>query len=148
MGVDAEAEAIRLAAQEFKRRGIVNCQAMNLRIDQAREHFHAHPMHFDLVWSMDVIEHLPDPVELLRLASEVPAPGGSFVLGTPLFIRPELVSPYHVREFCLAELRSLLSPHFSVERETLLAQTRSDGRLYPDSYYVAHCKRGASFREA
>ncbi|MBL0421208.1 methyltransferase domain-containing protein [Ramlibacter sp. AW1] len=143
VGIDAEGEAIRQARKQFERRGIHNCQVHHLRIDEARQHFASTSERFDLVWSMDVIEHLPQPDELLCLAQEVMAPGATLVLGTPLFIRPDLVSPYHVREFTAEEIRELLAARFDIKSESKIVQTRRDGQRYPDSYYVATCERRA-----
>jgi len=42
-----------------------------------------HPGTFDVVTMWDVIEHLPDPRESLRIAVELLAPGGMIVLKTP-----------------------------------------------------------------
>lgn len=39
--------------------------------------------HFDIVFLADVIEHVPDPVALLRDAGELLAPGGVLVVVTP-----------------------------------------------------------------
>jgi 2-polyprenyl-3-methyl-5-hydroxy-6-metoxy-1,4-benzoquinol methylase len=140
MGIDAEPVAIELAKSKFSENRISNCAVMNLRIDEARVYFAGNPRRFDVVWSADVIEHLPDPSELLMLAREVLAEGGLVLIGTPLFISDELVSPYHVKEFTTHEIRSLIEEFFHIDREHLLAQSRRDGKLYPDSYYIACCR--------
>lgn len=141
VGLDAEGAAIRLARAKFAEHGITNCEANHWQIGEALAFFEASPMRFDVVWSADVIEHLPDPAELLRLAMETLADDGVFVLGTPLFINKALVSPYHVKEFTLTEIRDLVASHFAIEREQLLPQTRRDGVVYADSYYLATCRR-------
>ncbi len=140
-GIDAEEAAIELAAKKFAEHKITNCQVRNLRIDQAKAFFAAQPQVFDLVWSADVIEHLPQPEELLELATQVLHAQGKVLIGTPLYITDALVSPYHVKEYSRAEMRDILSPFFQIDAEIVLPQTRQDGRVYAESYYLAVCSR-------
>jgi len=88
------------------------------------------------VYSMDVIEHLPNPQQLMRVAANVAKPDGHILIGTPIFVRAELVSPYHVREFTVQEMRDLFSSHFRLKREVILPMLRKDGRVYDDGFYI------------
>jgi 2-polyprenyl-3-methyl-5-hydroxy-6-metoxy-1,4-benzoquinol methylase len=135
-GIDAEPVAIRLARRKFREHGITNCRVENLRIDQANAFFRDKRQTFDVVWSSDVIEHLPRPEELLELAVQVVKPEGLCIIGTPLYISDALVSPYHVKEFTRSEIRSLLLNVLQVEEEIILPHTRKDGRRYAEGYYL------------
>lgn len=137
VGVDAEPVAAKLANEQFRARSIENCEAHHLRIDQAKRRFAATGQRFDVVWSADVLEHLPRPQELLELAVQVVKPGGLCIIGTPLFISDALVSPYHVKEYTKSELRALFAPWLRIEKEIILAQNRKDGRTYNEAYYLA-----------
>jgi hypothetical protein len=87
---------------------------------------------------MDVIEHLPDPEELLKIAISLINPNGLIIIGTPLFISPELVSPYHVKEFTLSEIRALVQKFLTGKDEVLLPIVRMDGKLHDneEGFYV------------
>jgi hypothetical protein len=87
---------------------------------------------------MDVIEHLPDPEELLKTAISLISTNGLIIIGTPLFISPELVSPYHVKEFTLPEIRALVQKFLTGKDEVLLPIVRMDGKLHDneEGFYV------------
>lgn len=136
-GIDAEAVAIDLARKKLSEHGIRNCQVENLRIDQAKRYFARSGQTFDLVWSADVIEHLPRPEELLELAAQVLRPRALCLIGTPLYVSDELVSPYHVKEYTKSEIRQVLSGAFAIEREIVLPHMRKDGNVYTEGYYLA-----------
>ena len=93
---------------------------------------------------MDVIEHLPRPEELLEAASRVVRAGGLIIIGTPLFIRPELVSPYHVKEFSRAEIHDIINSQLDIEEEHVLPEMRSDGRTYEALYIAVARPRAAT----
>jgi len=135
-GIDADSEAVRLANREFKQRGIGNCTAKNLTIGQAVQEFRSRGQEFDLIWSMDVIEHLPDPLELIHAAIGLVAEKGIVLIGTPLFITQELVSPYHVKEYSLDEIRQIVKSVAPISSETILPFRRKDNRIYEQGYYV------------
>jgi SAM-dependent methyltransferase len=75
---------------------------------------------FDLVLLTNVLEHVPDPVSLLRAVSAVMAPGGFLILSTPSRYRydnllriargrpPAMMSPDHVTEYSLGQVEELL----------------------------------------
>lgn len=138
VGVDADYDAIRLAKTKARGLGIPNCTfiqsaigGLNLRRTGVRRPF-------DVIYSMDVIEHLPDPEELLKVATSLISSNGLIIIGTPLFISPELVSPYHVREFTLPQIQALVRKFLRVDDETLLPIVRMDGKLHDneEGFYV------------
>jgi SAM-dependent methyltransferase len=75
---------------------------------------------FDLYVSFETLEHVEDDEALVREARRVLAPGGRFFCSTPNrdFLSPGLTlrdrprNPYHVREYSIAELESLLGRVF------------------------------------
>jgi spore coat polysaccharide biosynthesis protein SpsF (cytidylyltransferase family) len=79
--------------------------------------------------AMELIEHLPVTqvdtfVEEVR---RVVAPGGSFICSTPQNSYGEIpVVPWHVKEYSVAELRSILERHFSSVK---ILSSKSGGRL-------------------
>jgi SAM-dependent methyltransferase len=89
---------------------------------------------FDVVVSMETIEHIPAPERFLKEVSRVLRPGGLLLLSTPNGLvtnptggRPE--NPFHVREFTPHALQDLVGPWFHVE-EAL-------GQHLPSAYGVA-----------
>lgn len=74
---------------------------------------------FDLVVSLQVIEHLADIPGFVREMARVLRPGGELVCATPnrLTFTPggtAPINPFHTREFTAAELRDTLSAAFTV----------------------------------
>ena len=135
VGVDADYDAIRLANRELSRRRVVNALCIQRPLsDLARDPEFAG--RFDLVYSMDVIEHLPRPEELLEVARTTAKPGGTVVVGTPLFLGESLKSPYHVREFAAPEIRLLLQEYLDVSSEEILPERRRDGQVYDESFFI------------
>lgn len=75
---------------------------------------------FDVVVSLQVIEHLPNIGGYLAEIDRVLRPGGTFICATPnrLTFTPGSdtpVNPFHVIEFSPSELRGLLAGRFEVE---------------------------------
>lgn len=136
VGVDADPDAVALGRKELRRAGIMNVRCFHLpfgRLDLAAVD---RPEPFDLVYSMDVIEHLPDPSELLRVAVACARRGARIVIGTPAYLGDDLVSPYHVREFRPDELWDLLEEHLVLDQRLLLTDRRSDGVVHDDAFLV------------
>mgnify|MGYP001230964999 CR=1 FL=1 len=86
---------------------------------------------FDLVLSIDVIEHLPNPDSLLEILKLLSHPASHIVISTP---ERDLVhgvenqgppsNPYHIREWNMRELRSYLeSSGFVVLQQILVDAT-------------------------
>lgn len=69
---------------------------------------------FDVIVSLEAIEHLSEPEKFLLECRRVIKTGGTFICSTPnkkvttpLFKRP--ANPYHVKEFCPAEFSAMVS---------------------------------------
>lgn len=148
VGIDAEPIAVEHGVAELKKHGISNCELheMSLRqvLDDGWKKLNGGKP-FDLVYSMDVLEHLPDAEELLYTAVRTCAPGGLIVIGTPIFIAPELVSGYHVREYSIQALNKLVLPYLSQTEVAILPSRRKDHRVYDEGYYVV-VGRGRTYR--
>lgn len=69
---------------------------------------------FDCIVSQDTIEHIDNDQRFVGEIARVLKPGGTLVLFTPhgkgVGVKPE--DPFHVREYRLEELETLLAPHF------------------------------------
>ena len=68
---------------------------------------------FDFVISFQVIEHIKRDLELVREVKRVLRPGGKFIVTTPNAPMSLTRTPWHIREYTAAELRSLLGSEFS-----------------------------------
>ena len=139
VGVDADFDAVRLARQMLAESGRTNVQCLQLPIGRATRQALGLPNGADVVYSLDVIEHLPDPDELLRVASDLVATSGTVIIGTPLFLGDDLVSPYHVREFGRDEIAYLLRQRFDLDKELILPMRRLDGVTHQDGFFVGIC---------
>ena len=79
--------------------------------------------------AMELIEHLPvDQVDnFVKEVRRVVAPGGRFICSTPQNSHGDIpVVPWHVKEYSFAELRAILSRHFS---DVKILSSKSGGRL-------------------
>ena len=137
LGVDADYEAIRLAKSKVFEEKVIDCEFIQTPISKINPDNLDIESKFDLIYSMDVIEHLPQPEELLQAALNVVKPTGLVLIGTPLFITPELVSGYHVKEFTIEELRDVISPYLSIQKEILLPIPRKDGKVHDNNFYIS-----------
>lgn len=137
VGIDADFDAIHLATTELKKHGATNARCHQLPLSAVSKSNLDNTAGFDVVYSMDVIEHLPNPAELLTVARDVVRPGGLIIIGTPLYIRDDLVSPYHVKEFNRDEISSLVGQHLPLTEELLIPNKRLDGKVYDGAFYVS-----------
>ena len=74
--IDAAGESISVARDHASRRGL----AIDYRVGGVEA---AVGEHFDLVTSMEVIEHVSDPLTFVRGLADAVAPGGLLVMSTP-----------------------------------------------------------------
>jgi SAM-dependent methyltransferase len=105
VGIDASAEAIAAAAANFPHAALRllagDVAALDALLGEAQ---------FDLVVSLETIEHLGDPVGFLQALRRRCAPGGTIILSCPndhWYYRPDQQNPYHVRKYSFAEFRAL-----------------------------------------
>ena len=135
VGVDADYDGIRLANLRLAENKATNCTCLQLPISKISTSSLGLDEKFDMVYSMDVIEHLPDPEELIKSSIRVLKPQGLVIIGTPIFENAELVSPYHVKEFTLEEITSLMARFLDIKEVILLPFDRK-GTVYEEGYYV------------
>lgn len=136
-GIDSEKTAVRLAQENSNAQNVLY---LNNTISDY-EGGAGRGRKFDFIYSLDVIEHLPDPIELVRFAFNHLKEGGVFVIGTPLFISEDLMSPYHWKEFRQEELDTMLLDYFKDVDHEFQNELRSDGQIYERNYYFAICKK-------
>lgn len=79
---------------------------------------------YDVVTSMDVVEHLQTPTPLLENAAAALRPGGLFILATPNVAKTHGTNPFHIHEYSYTELRSLLLCYFGTV--IILGQQKND----------------------
>lgn len=108
-GVDGSADAVRLARAMAEKHPVAFTEG-----DVC--HTPVPDASVDLAISLDVIEHLPDPIALLREMKRITKPGGHILVGTPIRFTEKPLDKYHVHEFFADEFAALLKEHFSVER--------------------------------
>lgn len=110
VGGDLLLEAVKYARSRYRKEGL-----HFVRLDAQQLPFADNS--FDVVVSIETIEHLPRYEDFLSECRRVIKNGGVFICSTP---NKELASPYsekplfpsHVKEFTIGELRSLLSKYF------------------------------------
>lgn len=135
-GIDAEGEAIHLASNMFHKLGIENARAVEMPLSRVDLESLGRAKPFDLVYSMDVIEHLPHPEEMGERVLRVTHASSMVVVGTPKFLGEALVSPYHCKEFESDELLALLSAYLTDMDLHELPMRRSDDVVHEDGFLV------------
>lgn len=135
VGIDADAAAARLATSQLRKAKATNARCIQLPLSQVEDQL-GDEAPFDIVYSMDVIEHLPQPRELLEVACRMAGPSGAIVIGTPLFLGDHLVSEYHVKEYTREEYVDLVGDHIELDRIVTLRDRRLDGEMYDESFIV------------
>ena len=68
---------------------------------------------FDFVISFQVIEHIVDDHAYVREAARVLKPGGKMIVTTPNKKMSLTRNPWHIREYTIAELKSLFGKYFA-----------------------------------
>ena len=137
IGIEADSNACKLANQMLEANKIKNATIIKSPFGSLREGLGL----VDLAYSMDVIEHLPNPDVMLEKMASLVRPGGAIIIGTPLYITDELISPYHVHEFELKELETLVGKYFDINETTLLPERRKDGEVYSDNFSIITASR-------
>jgi 2-polyprenyl-3-methyl-5-hydroxy-6-metoxy-1,4-benzoquinol methylase len=110
VGVDANPDAYEHATLRYSRPG--------LRFERALVEEFAHPDPFDAVVFLQTIEHVQQPVELLRHIKSLLAAGGAAYISTPnrLTLAPKGAqrsgNPWHVYEYTFDEFHQLVGEVF------------------------------------
>lgn len=111
VGIDVDPEAIDEAARLYSRDHVAFFQsdyralASEAEMPPALRSVLATP--FDLIVSLETIEHLEDPDDFLRTLSRFLRPGGTIVASVP--ITPSVdVNPFHLHDFTSASFHHLL----------------------------------------
>lgn len=105
-GVDVSEEAVSHASQHFSREGIrFHCAPA----EQLQDIFKGD--RFDLIVSLETIEHLGDPALFLSQLRQLLNPGGSIIISCPndwwYFPNQEDGNPYHLRKYHFDEFKHL-----------------------------------------
>lgn len=145
VGIDADWDAIHFANIGKKKYHVKNAVFRQIPISRICERFSGRVGQFNVIYAMDVIEHLPDPMELLKTMAVMLAPDGVALIGTPLFVKPELVSRYRVKEYTRGEIHDLISSCLDVQGETTVPLRREDSVLYEQGFYIGIAKRKPAF---
>ena len=107
-GYDPNIESIQLANYELAKRGL-KIPLVSKPGDLAREEF-------DVVFLLEVIEHVYDIKSLLAEVHRILKPRGKLVVTTPIRLTENPIDSEHVREFFPSELKHELSLFFHVEQ--------------------------------
>ena len=108
IGIDNSSEAIKYAVKIFGR--YARFQKMSLQDINFRSES------FDGICFFEVVEHLENPVQILKKFKNILSKGGRLIISTPNKMYPdripESVSPYHFKEYSYPEFKSLLNKVF------------------------------------
>jgi 2-polyprenyl-3-methyl-5-hydroxy-6-metoxy-1,4-benzoquinol methylase len=74
------------------------------------------PGSFDLVFLLEVIEHVDDPDAMLKTCKDLLKPGGALVITTPTRLTETPLDSEHVQEYFPNEFFEMLGRHFTVEK--------------------------------
>lgn len=125
VGIDTDTTGIELAHYEFSRREASTCFALvGGSTYPFRDGVFSHAL------CADVIEHVDDPVELLREIHRILRPGGSLVVSTPIRLSEEPLDDHHVNEWFTAEFVELCSRVFDDPNDVILSHPVLSWELY------------------
>ncbi|WP_231603798.1 class I SAM-dependent methyltransferase [Neorhodopirellula pilleata] len=133
IGIDGDSDAVALARDQLAKRSLTNAEVIHASLGQFANSS-PRAQSFDLVYSMDVIEHLPDPLELIRVATQFCKRDGVICIGTPIFRSEATVSPYHVKEYTKEEFGQLLEPFMDSLQIHCLRARREHGIVIEQGY--------------
>jgi SAM-dependent methyltransferase len=101
LGVDISDSALEYARARYARDGVSYLGADAMTFED--------PEGFDLIVSLETIEHLPDPAVFVRRLATLLRPGGVLVASVPTTPSVDL-NPHHCHDFTEASFRRLLRP--------------------------------------
>ena len=103
-GVDKSSEAIEYATHRYPDIQFIQSLAENLPFPDA---------FFDIILSVETIEHISDDISFLKEVHRVLKPGGKILLTTP---HHGFGNPFHVREYYRDEFVEVLSRWFDIDK--------------------------------
>lgn len=137
-GFDAEPTAVSCATKKLSQYNITNVTINNCNIEEAVSLYKY--KNFDFIFSLDVIEHLPNPFELINFI-KIFNPKNA-IIGSPLFSGEEYMSPYHIKEYTKDELISMIGKENILQEWILGGKRKSkvnhNKRFFEKNYYI--CK--------
>ena len=137
VGADTDERAIVYAKMNYTRPNLKFVLLNKSKFDDAT---------FDIIISLEVIEHVVDPRSFLSEASRILRNGGQIILSTPnklftekFYKNGKSLNPYHLHEFYPDELQRLLKQYFNNVIE--FAQVWPDGSdVQIHGELIASCK--------
>ncbi len=159
LGVDLADEAVRYAENAYARPNTRFIQGDVCSDDFVGRVRDAHPEPFDAAVCFEVIEHVHEPLRLLRAVKELLKPGGLLLASTPdinYSFEADSVNPFHVVEYtktdflaCLQGLfkhvniagqsiRIISEIGFETDEVRTLQEWRSATQI-PPKYWIAAC---------
>ncbi len=130
VGIDIEADVVRAARARYGRKGLTFRVADALATGEPAASF-------DVVVSLETIEHVESGPALVAEIARLLRPGGVCVLSTPNRLATGQHNPYHVREYSLPELESMLAGSFVVEGRYAQVPLTPGVRLLRTAYGLA-----------
>jgi len=121
VGTDVSSEAVAYAANVFERPNLTFLEGDFCAGDFADRVRGVHSEPFGLAVCFEVLEHIEEPVKLLRAVRTLLAPDGLLLVSTPNIDFPYdvgTVNPHHVVEYSLDEFRDVLEGQFAQVRVT------------------------------
>lgn len=100
IGVDRDPRAVAYARRRY------GGEAVTFRVSDAEVFSDDEP--FDLVVSLETVEHVPDPVRFLRTLADLVRPGGHLVASVPTSPSTD-INPYHLHDFTERSFRELIA---------------------------------------
>ena len=107
-GLDRSKTAISFAKNNYKN--------LNLKFEVGKvEKTHFKSNSFDVIVALEILEHLPNPMDFLKECQRILKPNGSLVVSTPNKTNSLITStfnPFHDHEYFLSEFKQFLKPFF------------------------------------
>lgn len=97
-GVDLSEAAIQCAKANYSRPGV--------EFERADAFEYVPRIPFDVVVSLETIEHVSDPVGLIRRLVSMVTPGGLLIGSVPITLSSD-INPYHLHDFTASQFRSM-----------------------------------------
>jgi 2-polyprenyl-3-methyl-5-hydroxy-6-metoxy-1,4-benzoquinol methylase len=130
IGCDISMTSLRLAIDQIKKQN----DSINITFIRNSENLPFPEEIFDFVVLADVIEHVPQPSEVLFNLHQVLKPGGRLLLSTPSRIEGRTWDKRHYKEYSESELQDLVKQIFS-RYETAEQQPYIFCKLYMSRFW-------------